>query len=54
MIMVMFINSKIFKLRPKVLKALKILIEKNYYIFIVTNQAGIAKGFYKENDFINL
>lgn len=43
-----------FKLRPKVLKALKILIEKNYYIFIVTNQAGIAKGFYKENDFINL
>ena len=26
----------------------------NYYIFIITNQAGIAKGLYKEKDFFNL
>ena len=30
------------------------LIKKNYYIFIVTNQAGIAKNIFKEIDFINL
>ena len=30
------------------------LIKKNYYIFIITNQAGIAKKIYKEEDFIKL
>ena len=33
------------------MKAIKFLIKKNYYIFLVTNQAGIAKGFFKEEDF---
>ena len=28
-------------------------LKKNYYIFIITNQAGIGKKFIK-NDFINL
>ena len=32
-----------FKLKNGVLRGLKYLIKKNYYIFIVTNQAGIAK-----------
>ena len=41
-----------FKLRPGVLSGLKYLIKKNYYIFIVTNQAGIGKGIYSENNFI--
>ncbi len=36
-----------FKLRPNVLKGLKYLTKKKYLIFIVTNQAGIAKGIFK-------
>ena len=43
-----------FELRNGVIKGLKYLIKKNYYIFIVTNQAGIAKKIYKEDDFIKL
>jgi len=43
-----------FKLRPGVLNGLKYLNEKGYYIFIVTNQAGIGKNIFKENDFIKL
>lgn len=43
-----------FKFKKNVLKALDYCRKKNYYIFIVTNQAGIAKGFYTINDFINL
>jgi len=45
---------KNFKLRPGVLKTLKILTKEPSYIFIVTNQAGIAKGLYKKKDFIDL
>ncbi len=33
------------------MKAIKFLIQKNYYIFLVTNQAGIAKGLFKEENF---
>ena len=43
-------KKKDFKFREGVLKGLKYLIKKGYYIFIVTNQAGIAKGLYTEND----
>lgn len=42
---------KNFKFKPGVIKALKFLSKKNIYIFIVTNQSGIAKGLYKEKDF---
>jgi D,D-heptose 1,7-bisphosphate phosphatase len=42
---------KNFKFRPGIIKALKYLSKKKIYIFIVTNQAGIAKGLYKEKDF---
>jgi D,D-heptose 1,7-bisphosphate phosphatase len=45
---------KNFKIRKNVLKTLKYLNDKNIYIFIVTNQAGIAKGFFKLSDFYNL
>ena len=45
---------KNFVLRPGVLKGLKLLNQKNFLIFIVTNQAGIAKNIFKENDFIKL
>ena len=33
---------------------MKLLCKKNYKVFIVTNQAGIAKNFFKEKDFIKL
>ena len=50
----MFIKLKILCLRKGVLKGLKFLIEKNYYLFITTNQAGIAKNIFKEKDFFDL
>ena len=43
-----------FKFRPGVLKGLKYLTKKNYYIFIVTNQAGIGKKIFTEKQFIQL
>ena len=47
-------KKKDFKFRRGVIKGLKYLIKKNYYIFIVTNQAGIAKGIYNIDDFKKL
>lgn len=43
-----------FKFKKGILSALRELIKKNYYIFIITNQAGIGKKIFKENDFFNL
>ena len=45
---------KNFKFKNDVLKSLKYLIKKKYYIFIVTNQAGIAKKKYSLKDFFQL
>jgi len=45
---------KNFKFKPNVLKALKLIQNKNYYIFIITNQAGIGKGIFKIEDFFRL
>ena len=39
-----------FKLRPGIIKGLQLLIESNYRIFIITNQSGIARGFFKAKD----
>lgn len=43
-----------FKFKPNVIRALKFLNDKKHYVFIITNQAGIAKGKYTINDFENL
>ena len=43
-----------FKFRKNVIKGLKYLSKKKYLIFIVTNQAGIAKGKFKIKDLIKL
>jgi D-glycero-D-manno-heptose 1,7-bisphosphate phosphatase len=43
-----------FRFRKNVTRALKFLTKKNIYIFIVTNQAGIAKGYFKKKDFYKL
>lgn len=43
-----------FHFKKGVIKGLQYLTKKNYYIFIVTNQAGIAKNKFKLNDFTKL
>jgi len=45
---------KDFKFKPNVIKALKIIQRRGYYIFLVTNQAGIAKGKFTIKEFFNL
>ena len=41
---------KDFKLRPGVIKGLKLLTKNDYRIFIITNQFGVARGFFKVKD----
>ena len=45
---------KHFVWRKNIFKAIKLLNDNGYHIFIVTNQAGIAKGFYTEKQFHKL
>lgn len=45
---------KDFRFNSGVLKILKVLSNKKIYIFIITNQAGIGKGFYSINEFFKL
>ena len=53
MIKVIHIEYKILSLSKETLKTLKKL-SKKYYLFIVTNQAGIAKNKFKKKDFYAL
>tara|TARA_Y100001970_G_scaffold292668_1_gene435023 strand:+ start:9771 stop:10979 length:1209 start_codon:yes stop_codon:yes gene_type:complete len=46
-------DKKKFKIRKGVIKGLQFLIKKKYHIFLVTNQAGIAKKKFSEERFIN-
>lgn len=49
-----YVHSKSkFKLKKNVLRGLKYLNKLDYYIFIITNQSGIARGYYTEKKFIN-
>jgi D-glycero-D-manno-heptose 1,7-bisphosphate phosphatase len=43
-----------FKFKKHVIKALKFLSTNDIYIFIVTNQSGIARGLFQKKDFYKL
>jgi D-glycero-D-manno-heptose 1,7-bisphosphate phosphatase len=43
-----------FKFREGIFEALKSFQNKGYKLFIITNQSGIARGFYSEDEFHNL
>ena len=45
---------KEFIWKKNLIKAIKYLNDNNFYVFIVTNQAGVSRGYYKENDVIKL
>jgi D,D-heptose 1,7-bisphosphate phosphatase len=47
-------SIKKFKLRRGVIKGLSLLSKKNYFIFIVTNQAGIGKKIFSLDAFKKL
>ncbi|MGB1345149.1 MAG: D-glycero-alpha-D-manno-heptose-1,7-bisphosphate 7-phosphatase [Amylibacter sp.] len=39
---------------PNILPALKILSQRKYMIFIITNQSGIARGYFTEKEFLTI
>ena len=43
-----------FILKKKVIEAIKYLNNKNYYVFIISNQSGIGRGYYSVTDVENL
>lgn len=43
-----------FVFKENVIEALRILKQKNFLIIVVTNQSGIARGYYTEEDVISL
>ena len=40
--------------RKNIFKFIKKYNDKNYYIFIISNQSGVGRGYYKEKDVLNL
>jgi D-glycero-D-manno-heptose 1,7-bisphosphate phosphatase len=43
-----------FEFLPRVIDGLRLLQDAGYLIIIITNQSGIARGYFTEADFINL
>ena len=43
-----------FKFKEGIFELLKFLQEKGFFLFVVTNQSGIARGYYTKEDFHNL
>jgi D-glycero-D-manno-heptose 1,7-bisphosphate phosphatase len=44
-------NAENFHLLPRVIDGLRLLAAHGYVLVVVTNQAGIAKGYYTEDDY---
>jgi len=43
-----------FHFLPGVIEALQLMKQKGYLLVVVTNQSGIARGYFSEDDFMNL
>ena len=43
-----------FHFLPGVIEAMQLLKQKGYLLIVVTNQSGIARGYFSEDDFMNL
>ena len=43
-----------FEFNQGIFSLLRLFIEQNYKLFIVTNQSGIGRGYYSEEDFLKL
>ena len=43
-----------FEFFPRAVEALQLLQSSEYLLIIITNQSGIARGYFTENDFIRL
>jgi D-glycero-D-manno-heptose 1,7-bisphosphate phosphatase len=47
-------DFSLFKLVPGTAEALRFFVKKGYKLFIVTNQSGIARGYFSEEEFQHL
>ena len=45
----MFLRKKIL-FGKNIFKAIKYINDNNFYVFVITNQSGIGRGFYNEHD----
>ena len=45
----MFLRKKIL-FEKNIFKAIKYINDNNFYVFVITNQSGIGRGFYNEHD----
>ena len=43
-----------FEWQPGAIEAISFLQQKGYYVFVVTNQSGVARGYYSYEDVENL